>query len=144
MKKERHGLYGTHEYIVWAQMKQRCQNPRSIGYKWYGARGITVCERWQKFSAFIKDMGAAASKIHQLDRRDNDGNYCPENCRWLLPGLQGYNTSANRFVTYHGAIHCVAEWAKVLDVSPFVLYGRLRRGWSDDDTIAASVSSTYS
>jgi hypothetical protein len=78
-----HGLYGIPEYRAWAAMKSRCSNPKHPRWKYYGARGITVCERWlASFNNFWADMGPRPSPTHCLDRRDNDGNYEPANCHW--------------------------------------------------------------
>jgi hypothetical protein len=73
----------TAEYRAWKAMIGRCEYPRGNTFKYYGARGIKVCERWrQEFSAFLADMGRKPTPKHSLDRIDPDGHYEPDNCRW--------------------------------------------------------------
>jgi hypothetical protein len=81
------------ESTVWGAMKRRCYNKNSPEYKYYGARGITVCERWRKsFSDFYADMGPRPSPKHSIDRIDVNGNYEPSNCRWATQLIQSRNT----------------------------------------------------
>lgn len=80
------------EYRTWLAMKTRCNNSKSINYQYYGGRGITICKRWQQsFELFLKDMGKKPSKLHSLDRINNDRNYEPSNCRWATPKTQMNN-----------------------------------------------------
>jgi hypothetical protein len=80
-KMERHGYYGESIYNIWRQMIQRCENPNSKDYHYYGGRGIRVCERWQSFLGFLCDMGMRPYGL-TLDRLDPNGNYERSNCRW--------------------------------------------------------------
>lgn len=97
IKDEHHGKYGTRLYRVWANIKARCNCPSRPEYKNYGGRGIRVCEEWQHFGAFYKwamangyDPEAPFGKC-TIDRIDNDGNYSPENCKWVDMHTQGCN-----------------------------------------------------
>ena len=82
----------TPEYRAWLHMKQRCYNPKAVGYAYYGGRGITVCSRWLKsFSNFYEDMGPKPDPALSLEREDVNGHYDPSNCRWATAADQTAN-----------------------------------------------------
>lgn len=79
------------EYWAWRDMLRRCESESCKSWKWYGARGIRVCERWHTFDVFMQDVGPKPSPLHSLDRINNDGNYEPENVRWATASEQALN-----------------------------------------------------
>ena len=86
-----HGKTKTPEYYAWNNMKSRCANKTHQAYKNYGGRGIEVCERWEKFENFLTDMGIRPSPVHSLERKNVNGNYEPNNCKWGTPSEQQRN-----------------------------------------------------
>jgi hypothetical protein len=129
----RHGaLVGgitTPEYRTWSNIRQRAGNQNNSRYSDYGARGITICKRWEaSFTDFLKDMGPKPSPKHSIDRIDNDKGYCPENCRWATVKEQQRNTRQNHRVTYRGETKTVVEWVEELGIPYDTLRMRLKRG----------------
>lgn len=77
-----HAIRRSPEYRIWTGMHSRCRNPRQTGFKYYGGKGVKVCERWRSFESFLADMGPYPGQGFSLDRRESSGNYEPGNCRW--------------------------------------------------------------
>lgn len=96
LNNKKHGHATSSTYKTWNQMHQRCKNPKSTHYHRYGGRGISVCERWNDFRNFLRDMGERPGKGFDLDRIDNDGNYEPGNCRWVSHKENCLNQSRNK------------------------------------------------
>ena len=106
-----HGRTKTFEHRVWTGMKTRCQNIRATGYRFYGGRGITVCDRWDNsFEAFLEDMGVSPSEAHSIDRINSNGNYEPNNCRWatLVEQRQNQRGVVNIICEATGVTKCSA------------------------------------
>jgi hypothetical protein len=105
-----HGMSRTPTYTSWTEMHQRCTNPHAASFKEYGARGISVCARWQSFENFLADMGERPQD-KTLDRYPNvSGNYEPGNCRWATASEQARNTRRNIFATFGDVTKCLRDW----------------------------------
>ncbi|KKL76300.1 hypothetical protein LCGC14_2046290 [marine sediment metagenome] len=105
VENERHGMTGTSEYITWYNMIHRCYNGNNTGYKYYGERGITVCDRWRKsFKAFYVDMGKKPFPKAEIDRINNDLGYFPRNCRWATRAQNQQNKRNNK-LSFEKATH---------------------------------------
>lgn len=141
-RKHGHSFVGaiSCEYTCWVHLKQRCENPRCASYPRYGGRGISICERWRNsFPNFLVDLGPKPSPRHSLDRKNVNGNYCPQNCRWSDPKQQARNRRTNRIIEFQGERLCVVEWAERLGAKSQALLARLRRGWSIAKTLTAPI-----
>lgn len=145
------GTSGTRKskrlYGVWAAIIQRCENPNAKRYSDYGGRGIKICSDWRNsFSSFEKwafESGydeKAPQGVCTIDRIDNDGNYCPENCRWVTNKEQCNNKRNNRVLTCDGESHTIQEWAGILGIQDGILRDRLfKLGWSVEKAIKTPV-----
>ena len=107
-------------YHTWLNMRNRCNNPNSEVYKYYGARGISVCARWDSFEAFESDMGPRPAGM-TLDRIDTNGDYAPDNCRWSTLVEQAQN-KRNSWRNPH-----VTQW---------ICYMRTELGWTGKEIAA--------
>ena len=135
----KHGLGWSRGYSVWNGMISRCNNVSDKEYLRYGARGISVCERWLDVTNFIKDMGHPPTAKHQIDRINNDGDYEPSNCRWATRQENARNRRNNRMITIEGKTQCVSDWADDQGMSSSVIFCRLKRGWTEEDAIKKAV-----
>jgi hypothetical protein len=122
---------GYNLYTRWQSMKRRCYLETDSHYKNYGGRGISVCDRWREsYENFASDMGFPPTKNHQLDRIDNDGNYEPENCRWVSMKDNSNNKTNSRIIEAFGKSMTQAQWAEKTGIKRETIAMRLRRGWS--------------
>ena len=117
------------EYHAWSSMKSRCFNPNVHSYKRYGARGITVCERWSDFQNFYEDMGPKPSCKHSLERLDTNGNYEPKNCVWADAFQQASTRTNVRSIEAFGKVMTAAAWSRETGITATVIRNRLDSGW---------------
>lgn len=135
-----HGLSQTPEYTVWKMMLTRCYDEKHKGYKNYGGRGITVCDRWRNdFTAFYADMGQRPFARYTLERRNNNGNYGPENCYWATLSQNLRNTRRTHLLTYKGETMSLKTWAERVHIPYFTLLCRIRAGWSPVEALTTPV-----
>lgn len=114
------------EYVAWRSMRVRCINSNERAYKWYGARGITICERWKSSALFMQDMGPRPSPKHSLGRIDRNGNYEPSNCRWETMKEQQRNRRSNRIIAFNGVEKLLVEWAEQIGITGPTLSWRIK------------------
>jgi hypothetical protein len=126
-----HGMWDSPEWRAWKAMRQRCA-PGSKDYQRYGARGISVCPRWENFEHFLTDMGRRPTASHSIDRIDNDGNYEPGNCRWATKRDQAQNRRSSIPVTIRGVTKPLSGWAHENGLAPGEVWRRMSRGWSPE------------
>ena len=123
------------EWRIWSAMRARCLNKNFHAYSDYGGRGIKICEEWENFEVFLKDMGKRPSKNHSLDRKDNDGDYTPDNCKWATPYEQQNNTRKTTFVTYKGKRMSLSDACKLAGIPKNTVKSRIRLGWSEQKAL---------
>ena len=126
-------LYGR-----WWQMVHRCHDPTHERFKDYGARGITVCERWKTFEAFAKDVGFPPAPSYTIDRIENDRGYEPGNVRWATYSEQNRNRRNTRFHVLEGAQKTLKEWAEIASISYSTVSRRVHNGWPLDEALGTS------
>jgi hypothetical protein len=129
------------EYTSWRSLFERCNNHKNAAFKDYGARGITVSNRWLDFANFLEDMGKRPEG-HSLDRIDNNLGYEPKNCRWATRVDQNNNTRSNRRVKYQGKQMTLAELSREVDVRVYTLRGRLESGMTVEEAVHKDVPNT--
>jgi hypothetical protein len=133
-----HGFTSTPTYYSWAQMVQRCTNPNNDRAKDYLDRGIKLYPPWRKFINFLNDMGERPPGT-SIERKDNDGDYTPDNCKWGTPKEQSNNTRRNINITHDGKTMSVSQWARHLGIEVGTLHSRIRRHWEPGEALTKPV-----
>lgn len=141
----KHGGSYSKLHRVWREMRERCKNPNHKNYSLYGGRGIKVCKEWDDFAKFrdwAYSVGYdenAERKKHTIDRIDVNGNYCPENCRFVDMIVQNNNRRNNVFIECMGERHTISEWGRITGIGANTISCRLYRGWSGERAIKTPV-----
>lgn len=135
-----HNLSKIRIYRIYHEMIARCFDKKKAAFKDYGKRGITVCEEWRNdFKVFYNwAMANGYKEDLTIDRIDVNGNYEPDNCRWVSKKVQARNTRQNHLITYKGKTHCISEWAEIYGIKPSLLGTRIRCGWSFTKAVKTS------
>lgn len=126
--KRTHGMSSSRLYSIWRSMINRCKNPNRKAYPRYGGRGIKVCNEWNDFSAF-KDWALANGYKDTLtiERIDNDGNYCPQNCTWIPKAQQAENRCRTKRYVYQNKIYSIKQLCEMTGLNRATLYARLEK-----------------
>ena len=152
-----HGFAGSSEiggnnpmrslYIRWMNMKARCHQPSNKDYKRYGARGVTVCDRWRHgengisgFILFVEDMGEPPFDGASLDRIDRTKGYSPDNVRWATLEEQTFNKEKITWLEVDGVRKPLTQWARELGIGPKTIHYRLRAGLTHKEALTIPVS----
>lgn len=132
-----HGMTNTRIFHEWQSMLQRCNNPNNQRYEDYGGRGIKVCDEWiDSFVSFCEwSMDNGYDEALTLDREDVDGNYSPDNCRWVTNFEQQSNKRNNRIIECNGEKHILNEWARITGLNAQTIAWRIDRGWSVEEAL---------
>lgn len=131
----KHGMKKHRIYRIWRGIKARCLNPNVSIYKYYGGRGITICEEWKEFMNFRDDMFPSYKDDLTIDRIDVDGNYEPGNCRWATVGEQNRNKRNTWYIEHDGERMCAKDFCKRIDLDYSTFQKRLKRGWTIEESV---------
>ena len=128
----------------WVHMLGRCYNPTSKSFKDYGARGITVCQRWRdSFWSYVADIGPCPGPGYELNRIDNNGPYAPDNCNWIEKKYQARNKRNSVWIEFRGERLPLVEWARRIGVKYDTLKARLLRGYPLEEIMTNKVMPGY-
>lgn len=139
-----HKLRNHRLYSIYHNMKSRCYNPNSTYYKYYGKRGVLICKDWLNdeggfvnFYNWSIDNGYDESLT--IDRIDVNGDYTPDNCRWVTRGVQMNNTNNNHYIVINGETKTLQEWSIVYNISDKTIRGRISIGWDDVKAVVTPI-----
>lgn len=141
----KHGMANTKLHRVWWGIIERCCDEHNKNYPLYGGRGIRICPEWRdSFKAFY-DWAIASGYRDGLtiDRKDVDGNYCPENCRWATAKEQARNRRTARMLELNGEVHSLIEWSEITGLKPDTITERIKAGWTIEEALTIKKNGRY-
>lgn len=140
-RNRKHNMSNTRIYRIYREMLRRCYDSKRPTYKDYGGRGIIVCDEWKNdFMSFYKwAIKNGYTDNLTIERIDVNGNYCPENCTWIIKEDQSKNRRMSHKITINGETYCIAEWAKIMNIKPRLIMVRLNRGWTEYDAVMTPI-----
>ena len=144
MAKYKEGRY-TRLGRIYHNMKTRCTNLNYDKYKWYGGKGISICDEWMNSYDVFEEWAMSHGYTDKLtlDRIDTNKNYCPENCRWVDRKTQANNRTSNRVITYNGQTKTLQEWAEITGINYNTLSNRFKAGWSADEALTKPIDTRF-
>lgn len=138
----RHNMSNSRLYREWASIKIRCNNPSHLSYKNYGGRGIKMCEEWcLSFESFMRwALDNGYSDDLTIERKDVNGDYCPDNCTWIPADEQQGNRRSCYTITYNGKTQNLVKWCNELNLSYKLIHNRMHKlGWTFEKAISEPV-----
>lgn len=138
---ETHGMTKTRIFRIWTGMLSRCSNNKDCAFVFYGGHGISVCDEWRNDFARFHDWSIrnGYKKDLTIDRIDNNGNYCPDNCRWASPRVQANNRRTTRYLTVMCETKTISEWADIYGIKYGTIFCRLKDGWDEEKAVITKV-----
>ena len=131
---QKHKKTGTRIYNIYREMKTRCYNKNDYHYKWYGEKGIKICDEW--LNSFISFYNWSIENGYKddltIDRIDNNKNYEPNNCRWVSHKIQCQNRKSNVFITINGETKILTEWSRISGIDRKAKERKLKKGYTGE------------
>lgn len=137
-----HGMTGTRIHNIWRGIKERCFTPSDSIYKYYGGRGIIMCDEWKNdFLSFYQwAMANGYDDNLTIERINVNGNYEPLNCCWTTEKAQANNKRNNHYIEFNNEVHTLAEWSEITNIPYNTLENRINRiGWSIEKSLTTPV-----
>jgi len=138
-----HNMTYTPIYKIWKHMKSRCYNPHNNRYEFYGAKGITVCNKWLHFEGFYEDMGSTYSKGLSIDRINVNGNYEPSNCKWSTDLEQANNKTNSIMLTFNNETNSLQNLCRKYKLPSNTIKYRLKAGYTVQQAFKIPIITHY-